>query len=82
VVTAGATSACLTTTDLLLGRTTQSRHTKRLLRPRRRTSRLEAFQEHYSFAARPYNWKYTTKDLNDLLDRLATHDAAPLPATA
>jgi transposase len=45
-------------------------------------ARLEAFQEHYNFAARPFNWKYTTKDLNDLLDRLATHDAAPLPATA
>jgi transposase len=43
-------------------------------------ARLEAFQERYNFAARPFNWKYTTKDLDDLLDRLATHDAAPLPA--
>lgn len=43
---------------------------------------LEAFQEHYNFAARPFNWKYTTKDLDDLLDRLATHDTEPLPAAA
>jgi hypothetical protein len=45
-------------------------------------ARLEAFQERYNFAARPFNWKYTTKDLDDLLDRLATHNAAPLPAAA
>jgi transposase len=45
-------------------------------------ARLEAFQEHYNFAALPFNWKYTTKDLDDLLDRLATHDAAPQPAAA
>jgi transposase len=44
-------------------------------------ARLEAFQERYNLAARPFNWKYTTKDLNDLLDRLATHNATPLPAT-
>jgi hypothetical protein len=43
-------------------------------------ARLEAFQHHYNFAARPFNWKYTTKDLADLLDRLAAHDAGPLPA--
>lgn len=45
-------------------------------------TRLEAFQDHYNLAARPFNWKYTTKDLNDLLDRLATHNAGPLAATA
>jgi transposase len=45
-------------------------------------ARLEAFQERYNFAARPFNWKYTTKDLDDLLERLATHNAAPLPAAA
>jgi transposase len=44
--------------------------------------RLEAFQDHYNFAARPFNWRYTKKDLNDLLDRLAAHDAGPLPAAA
>jgi hypothetical protein len=37
-------------------------------------NRLVAFQEHYNLAARPFSWTYTTKDLNDLLDRLAAHD--------
>ena len=36
-------------------------------------ARLEAFQDHYNFAARPFNWRYTTKDLNELIDRLAAH---------
>ena len=37
--------------------------------------RLVAFQDRYNFAARPFNWRYTTKDLDDLLNRLAAHDA-------
>ena len=41
-----------------------------------------AFQEHYNFAARPFNWKYTKKDLDALLERLASHGAGPLPAAA
>jgi hypothetical protein len=45
-------------------------------------ARLDALQERYNLAARPFNWKYTTKDLDDLLDRLTTHHAAPLPAAA
>ena len=45
-------------------------------------NRLEAFQDRYNLAAKPFKWKYTTKDLHDLLDRLATHDTAPLPAAA
>ena len=45
-------------------------------------NRLAAFQEHYNLAARPFNWTYTTNDLNDLLDRLAAHDAAPLATAA
>jgi transposase len=44
--------------------------------------RLEAFQEHYNLAARPFNWRYTKKDLDELLNRLATHDTQPLPAAA
>jgi transposase len=42
-------------------------------------ARLEAFEDRYNFAARPFKWRYTTKDLNELLDRLATHNAAPTP---
>ena len=45
-------------------------------------NRLAAFQERYNLAARPFNWTYTTKDLNDLLDRLAAHDAGPLATAA
>jgi hypothetical protein len=45
-------------------------------------NRLAAFQERYNLAARPFNWAYTTKDLNDLLDRLANHDTGPLATTA
>jgi transposase len=41
------------------------------------TARLTAFEEHYNFAARPFNWKYTKQDLDDLLARLATHDTGP-----
>jgi hypothetical protein len=44
-------------------------------------ARLEAFQDHYNFAARPFNWRYTTKDLDELLNRLAAHNL-PLPALA
>ena len=45
-------------------------------------ARLEAFQEHYNFAARPFKWKFTTKDLDDLLERLAAHNAESVPAAA
>ena len=45
-------------------------------------NRLTAFQERYNLAARPFNWTYTTKDLKDLLDRLADHDAGPLATAA
>jgi hypothetical protein len=37
-------------------------------------NRLMAFQDLYSAAARPFNWEYTTKDLNALLARIATHE--------
>jgi transposase len=45
-------------------------------------NRLEAFQDRYNLTTRPFKWKYTTKDLHDLLDRLAAHNAGPLPAAA
>lgn len=44
-------------------------------------ARLEAFQEHYNFTARPFTWTYTKKDLDELLERLAAHEAE-LPAAA
>jgi hypothetical protein len=64
--------------NLLLRGATQGRHPQRLPRPAEVENRLTAFQAHYNLAARPFNWTYTTKDLNDLLDRLAAHDAGPL----
>ena len=45
-------------------------------------ARLAAFEDHYNFAARPFNWRYTKQDLNQLLKRLAAHNTGPLPDTA
>jgi transposase len=42
-------------------------------------NRLMAFQDLYSVAAKPFNWKYTTKDLDALLARLDAHQhSSPL----
>ena len=40
-------------------------------------NRLMAFQDLYNHAARPFNWRYTTNDLHDLLKRLAAHERTP-----
>jgi hypothetical protein len=46
-------------------------------------NRLTAFQDLYNAVARPFNWKYTTKDLNALLTRIAAHEHnAPLVLAA
>ncbi|MEO3748758.1 IS630 family transposase [Plantactinospora sp. B5E13] len=42
--------------------------------------RLVAFQEHYNLGARPFNWRYTKKDLDSLLKRLASHGTLPTAA--
>ena len=42
-----------------------------------------AFEDRYNAAARPFDWKFTRTDLNQLLNRLARHDpAAPPPLAA
>lgn len=46
-------------------------------------NRLMAFQDIYNLAARPFNWKYTKKDLDSLLARIAAHEphtVMPAPA--
>jgi transposase len=45
-------------------------------------NKLLAFQNLYNTAARPFHWKYTANDLNDLLDRIATHEQHTLLAAA
>ena len=37
-------------------------------------NRLMAFQDLYNAAARPFDWRYTKKDLNALLSRIAAHE--------
>jgi transposase-like protein len=37
-------------------------------------NRLTAFQDLYNLAARPFNWRYTKKDLDILLTRIAAHE--------
>jgi hypothetical protein len=37
-------------------------------------TRLIAFQDLYNIAARPFNWRYTTTDLNALLTRITAHE--------
>ena len=41
--------------------------------------RLAAFETRY---ARPFNWKFTRTDLNDLLNRIAAHEQAQQHAIA
>jgi DDE superfamily endonuclease/Homeodomain-like domain len=45
-------------------------------------NRLMAFQDLYNLAARPFQWRYTTNDLNALLKRIATHETSPTRAAA
>lgn len=40
-----------------------------------------AFQDRYNFTARPFNWRYTRHDLDDLLKRLSSHQPQTEPAT-
>ena len=36
--------------------------------------RLAAFETRYNAIARPFSWKFTRTDLDDLLDRIDAHD--------
>jgi len=37
--------------------------------------RLLGFQDRYNQTARPFDWRYTRKDLNNYLARLAAHES-------
>jgi transposase len=42
-----------------------------------------AFEEHYNAGARPFDWRFTRTDLNQLLARIRKHDRfSPLPMAA
>jgi transposase len=41
--------------------------------------RLVAFEERYNRHARPFKWKFTTADLQDLLARIERHEHGPAP---
>jgi transposase len=45
-------------------------------------ARLTAFEPRYNAAARPFNWRFTRTDLDDLVKRIDTHRAVPLPTLA
>jgi hypothetical protein len=54
-------------------------------------ARLTAFEPRYNAAARPFNWRFTRADLDDLTKRIDAHrgttplvppSAPPLPAVA
>lgn len=45
-------------------------------------ARLEAFEDLYNFAARPFNWRYTKTDLDATLKRIAAHDTDHQPTPA
>jgi len=40
-------------------------------------ARLAAFETRYNHTARPFKWKFTTTDLDDLLTRLEKHTHNP-----
>jgi hypothetical protein len=39
-------------------------------------NRLLAFQDHYQSAAKPFQWRFTRRDLALLLEKLAAHPKA------
>jgi hypothetical protein len=41
--------------------------------------RLAAFEQRYTASARPYKWKFTPADLDDLLARIERHEQAQTP---
>ncbi len=59
---------------VLLHRATQDRQAA--ASPTSSEQRLLAFQQRYNTTAEPFDWRYTRKSLNRLLERLAAHEQA------
>jgi hypothetical protein len=46
-------------------------------------AQILAFEKHHNATARPFDWRFTRTDLNQLLARIREHDRhAPHPMTA
>ena len=45
-------------------------------------ARLTAFEPRYNATARPFDWRFTRADLDDLIRRIDAHRAAAVPAIA
>ncbi len=46
-------------------------------------AQILAFEKHYNATARPFDWRFTRTDLNQLLARIRQHDRpAPHPLAA
>jgi hypothetical protein len=58
----------------------QSRHPNDFYDLADAEARMMAFQDHYNLAARPFNWRYTKNDLNQLTERLSTRHPVPTAA--
>jgi len=44
--------------------------------------RLLRFQDRYNQAAKPFDWRFTRADLNNLIQRIAAREQPPVPAAA
>ena len=60
--------------DLLLHRATQGRHVNDFTDLDQVQDRLAAFEHRYNHTARPFQWKFTQADLEDLLTRIHRHE--------
>lgn len=63
--------------DLLLRRAAQSVTPNDFLDPEQIRARLAAFEARYNAVATPFNWKFTRRDLDDLLRRIDAHENRP-----
>jgi hypothetical protein len=56
--------------NLLLRRTTQAAHSRRLRHLDDLTEKITAFEKRYNHPARPFDWRFDRTDLNQLMQRI------------